>query len=328
MELSEIRERIDAIDADLLRLFCERLDLAREVAAAKAAMGRAVFDPARERAKLHSVAEGLARALPRPGRRPVLPAHEPEQGRAAARARRGRPRAQPLGGPCARRSSPQMSPSPRSRPSPARASRAPTARSPRRAPSACPPHLPLHVRGRVQGGGGRPHEFGVLPIENSTAGSVNAVYDLLATHSCRIVRSVRVKVDHNLLARPGTRLEDVHEVWSHEQALNSARATSPGSASPRTCARTPPRPPSTWRKATARTWPRSPRAPAQPSTASTSSRPTCRTPTPTTPGSSSSPRPRASIPGRRAPRSCSPCRTNPARSTGCWSASTPSTSTS
>ena len=42
--------------------------------------------------------------------------------------------------------------------------------------------------------------YGVLPIENSTAGSVNAVYDLLAAHSFYIVRSLRLKIDHNLLA--------------------------------------------------------------------------------------------------------------------------------
>ncbi len=42
-------------------------------------------------------------------------------------------------------------------------------------------------------------EFGVLPIENSTAGSVNAVYDLLAQFDFHIVRSLRLKIDHNLL---------------------------------------------------------------------------------------------------------------------------------
>ena len=47
-------------------------------------------------------------------------------------------------------------------------------------------------------------EFGVLPIENSTAGSVNAVYDLLAQFDFHIVRSLRLKIDHNLLVKPGT----------------------------------------------------------------------------------------------------------------------------
>ncbi|MFR2032301.1 MAG: prephenate dehydratase, partial [Collinsella sp.] len=62
-------------------------------------------------------------------------------------------------------------------------------------------------------------EFGVLPIENSTAGSVNAVYDLLAQFDFHIVRSLRLKIDHNLLVKPGTKLQDVHEVYSHGQAI-------------------------------------------------------------------------------------------------------------
>ena len=61
--------------------------------------------------------------------------------------------------------------------------------------------------------------FGVLPIENSTAGSVTQVYDLMEKHHFHIVKAARQKVDHRLLAKPGTRLEDVTEVVSHEQAL-------------------------------------------------------------------------------------------------------------
>lgn len=64
--------------------------------------------------------------------------------------------------------------------------------------------------------------YGVLPIENSTVGSVRQVYDLMAEHPSFIVRSVRVKVDHCLLALPGTRIEDVREVLSHEQAIGQS----------------------------------------------------------------------------------------------------------
>ncbi len=62
--------------------------------------------------------------------------------------------------------------------------------------------------------------YGVVPVENSTAGSVNAVYDLMRRHDFRIIRSVRLKVDHNLLARPGMKMEDVKEIYSHEQAIS------------------------------------------------------------------------------------------------------------
>jgi len=63
-------------------------------------------------------------------------------------------------------------------------------------------------------------EYGVLPIENSTAGSVNRIYDLMAQHNCYVVRSARLKVDHNLLVKKGTKLEDIKEIFSHEQAIN------------------------------------------------------------------------------------------------------------
>jgi chorismate mutase/prephenate dehydratase len=61
--------------------------------------------------------------------------------------------------------------------------------------------------------------YGVLPLENSTAGSVNKIYDLMMQYNFSIVRSVRVKIDHSLLARPGVKLEDVKEIYSHEQAI-------------------------------------------------------------------------------------------------------------
>ncbi len=62
--------------------------------------------------------------------------------------------------------------------------------------------------------------YGVLPVENSTAGTVNRIYDLMLEHHFHIVRSVRVKIDHNLLVRPGTKLSDIREIYSHEQALS------------------------------------------------------------------------------------------------------------
>ena len=62
-------------------------------------------------------------------------------------------------------------------------------------------------------------QYGILPLENSTAGSVNKVYDLMINHNFSIVRTFRLKVDHNLLALPGAKLSDIKEVYSHEQAI-------------------------------------------------------------------------------------------------------------
>lgn len=62
-------------------------------------------------------------------------------------------------------------------------------------------------------------DYGVLPIENSTAGSVKQIYDLMMYYNFNIVRSVRVKVDHNLLAKKGTDISKIREIYSHEHAL-------------------------------------------------------------------------------------------------------------
>ena len=61
--------------------------------------------------------------------------------------------------------------------------------------------------------------FGILPLENSSAGSVNQIYDLMAKYNCSIVRTARVHVRHTLVAAKGVKLEDIKEIYSHEQAL-------------------------------------------------------------------------------------------------------------
>ncbi|MDD6040363.1 MAG: prephenate dehydratase domain-containing protein [Clostridia bacterium] len=62
-------------------------------------------------------------------------------------------------------------------------------------------------------------EYGVLPIENSSHGSVTEVYDLMRKHRFYIVRATKLKINHRLLAKPGVQLEDIREIFSHEQAI-------------------------------------------------------------------------------------------------------------
>jgi prephenate dehydratase len=62
-------------------------------------------------------------------------------------------------------------------------------------------------------------DYGVVPLENSQAGSINETYDLLVRHGVRIVGEVVLRIDHALLALPGTRVSDVRQVLSHPQAL-------------------------------------------------------------------------------------------------------------
>ena len=62
-------------------------------------------------------------------------------------------------------------------------------------------------------------DFGVLPIENSSNGSVREVYDLLRAKKAFIVRSARLHIDHELIAREPMELSDVKKVLSHPQAF-------------------------------------------------------------------------------------------------------------
>jgi len=59
----------------------------------------------------------------------------------------------------------------------------------------------------------------ILPIENSTAGSVADTYDLISKYELRIIGEKYVQVEHNLLGIPGAQLSDIHTVISHPQAL-------------------------------------------------------------------------------------------------------------
>lgn len=66
-------------------------------------------------------------------------------------------------------------------------------------------------------------DYGILPIENSSNGSVRATYDLLRVKNVKIVRSERLCIRHELLAKPGTKLSEIEEIHSHEQALGQCK---------------------------------------------------------------------------------------------------------
>lgn len=223
MELSDVREKIDVIDAQLLDLFSQRMDLARDVAASKIDTGKAVFDPARERAKLADVAAHAPKGLQNQSIALfslLMSMNKAEQLRIINGAK---PQAQ----------SKLM-----------RASyRALEEAFPTLASVCCQgvegaysqiaacklfdvPDITFSptFEGVFEAVEEGRCEFGILPIENSTAGSVNAVYDLLGKHHFSIVRSLRLKIDHNLLAKPGTPLEGIREVVSHSQALGQSRS--------------------------------------------------------------------------------------------------------
>lgn len=66
---------------------------------------------------------------------------------------------------------------------------------------------------------------GMLPVENSLAGTVIPAYDQLVDHDLHVQAEVVVRVEHCLMAPEGTKLEDVKQAWSHYQALGQCEQT-------------------------------------------------------------------------------------------------------
>lgn len=62
-------------------------------------------------------------------------------------------------------------------------------------------------------------DYAVLPIENSSTGAIRQVYDLLIQYECYMVGETTVTIEHNLMALPDAKLEDIQSVYSHEQGL-------------------------------------------------------------------------------------------------------------
>ena len=218
MDLSQVRTCIDQIDRELMALLNERMDISADVAAAKRKTGKAVLDPAREREKLAAVTDMVP-----PERQPqaialmnlLMSMSKAEQQRLLKR-----------GSAHSTADAARASLLPADEPFPAIAHVACQGVEGAYSQIAATrlfkvPGIAFHksFEGVIAAVASGEVEYGILPIENSTAGSVNAVYDLLAVNDLSIVRSLRLKIDHNLVARPGTRLEDVREVISHSQAL-------------------------------------------------------------------------------------------------------------
>lgn len=217
MDIKDYREALDALDAELVALFCKRMELCGGVAQWKQAHGKPIYDRSREREKLNQVSaladerfssytRCLYRSLlgySRAYQHELLDAPSQVSERILQ----------------ARSETPELFPT--------RATVACQGVEGAYSSLACEklfaePDLRFYpafedVFAAVDRGECR---YGVLPIENSTAGSVKANYDLLVNSKCYIVRSTRLLVGHSLLAKPGTKMEDLRIVYSHEQALD------------------------------------------------------------------------------------------------------------
>lgn len=217
MDIQDYRNELDQLDQQLVQLFCRRMDLCGKVAEWKQQNGKPIYDRSREREKLNQVS-----ALSEERFAPYT--------RCLYRSLMGYSRAYQhnlLDEPSALVRQIQT--------------------SRKETPELFPPHATVACQGvegaysslaceklfaepeirfvpsfedvfaAVDSGACR---YGVLPIENSTAGSVKANYDLLVKYRCYIVRSTRLQISHCLLAKPGVSLSDIRVIYSHEQAIS------------------------------------------------------------------------------------------------------------
>ena len=217
MDLTEIRQEIDGIDRELVRLFCARMNLSAQVADYKKANNLPIFVPARERAILQRVAELAGPDMENYTR--VLYSMLFELSRSYQSKRNGElsPLYQAISQ--AIEHTPKLFPQ-----NPIVACQGVEGAY---SQIACEKifRSPLimyfksfdAVFNAIEQG---MCQYGILPIENSTAGSVTKVYDLMIRHNFYIVRTFRLKIDHNLLANPGAALSDIKTIYSHEQAIS------------------------------------------------------------------------------------------------------------
>ena len=217
MDLQELREEINGIDREIVDLYRKRLATAEAIGAWKRENGVPVYDPARERQLLNEVAE-LAGEEHENGVRALF-SFLIAQSRTKQLLDEGKRSAVGAEIRTALQNTPALFPE--------KAAAAVQGVEGAYSQQACekifrhPAITYMQTFGDVfdaiESGRCR---YGILPIENSLAGSVNSVYDQMADHRFHIVRSTRIKIDHTLLGLPEAKTEDIREVYSHEQAIH------------------------------------------------------------------------------------------------------------
>ena len=214
MELKDYRAKIDEIDAQIAHLFAERMQAAEAIADYKAQNHLPIYHPAREREVLLSASQAAA-PYSREARVVFGTMMDVSRSRQAARLAGESPLTQAI----------------------SRAVAETPATFPQNATVACQgiegayshqaanrlfalPQILFFQRfdGVFQAVEKGLCRYGVLPIENSSAGSVTEVYDLMKGRDFSIVRGTRLHIVHALLTR-GAKLGQIREVISHEQAV-------------------------------------------------------------------------------------------------------------
>ena len=221
MDLKEFRGQIDDIDDQLVKLFCQRMDVAAQVAQYKKENGLPILMPAREREKLQDVAQKAGPEMA--GYTRTLYTMLFELSRSYQSKLFGGNKALYETITKAIDSTPKLFP----QSAMVACQGVEGAYSQLACEKIFANPMIMYFKtfdGVFQAIDQGLCQYGILPIENSTAGSVTKVYDLMIQHNFYIARTFRLKIDHNLLANPGAKLEDIKEIYSHEQAINQCSA--------------------------------------------------------------------------------------------------------
>ena len=221
MDINALRDEIDAIDSDLLNAFSRRMEVASRVAEYKRENKLPIFDPARERQKLNAVSLKTPEELRTYATALYSLLFDLSRSHQEKILNPGSPLVTQLNS--AIDNTAKLFP-----PAPVVACQGVEGAY---SQLACEklfsaPNIMYctsfeSVFSAIDSGLCR---YGVLPLENSTAGSINRIYDLMMKYHFYIVRSTRLKVDHNLLAKKGASLKGIKEIYSHEQALTQCGA--------------------------------------------------------------------------------------------------------
>lgn len=215
--LEAIREKINAIDDEMILLYRERLALCDQVAAYKKSTGKPILDKSREDAVIRRLTDGMDQdtteavtglyrkifEISRTRQQEKIIAINPFFEKIAAHARSGM-----------------------------------TAEFPKNVPVACQgvdgAYSSIACKLLFESPAAMYFEsfesvfksvsaglcsYGVLPFENSIYGSVSEVYEMLSRFNGYVVRSIKLPIHHALLAKPGTTMSEIREIYSHRQAI-------------------------------------------------------------------------------------------------------------
>lgn len=216
-ELRQIEQKIDALDPKIRELFLERMNYGRDAVEAKKKIGEPVYNPEREERKLDELTDGLTSGVYREAVRELFAQIETLNRRYQYQYMRNMPGTDMYDLGFTRVEDLELSGKKIA------CQGLPGAYSHAAALRFFGRDADLHFVNTFEDlmeelASGRA-DYVVMPIENSTAGTVSGNYDLLIRYPNSIVAEVFVPVNHCLLAVPGAKMEDIRKVSSHAQSL-------------------------------------------------------------------------------------------------------------